>query len=152
MQELMKRVNSDRLFVDLRKTDRNATYSLHIEREPENGVEESFTVGFSIIGGKMDEVWTGHDKTTEFTDLVISGKYGVWIDIIRDRLSLTDALLSRKLALRGETSEIYGATVWMSPGPLFGVGVTPATERIIEIARHIPTEFHGKFAMSKTQA
>lgn len=148
----MKRVNSDEQFIDLRKTGRNATYSLHMEREPEKGIAESFKVGFSVIGGRIDEVWTGHDKSTEFTDLVFSGKYSVWVDIIRNRLSLTEALLSRKLNLLGETNEMYGPTVWMSPGPLFGVGVTAATERIIEIARQIPTQFHGKYFSSETQS
>lgn len=145
MQELMRRVNSDPIFPDLRKTGRNATYTLRLEREPENGVKEDFTIGFAVVGGRISEVWAGESRTTPLTDLVFSGRYGVWVDLLRDRLRLGDALLSRKLTLRGETSEIYGPTVWMSPAPLFGVGMTAATERIVQVARRIPTEFHGKY-------
>lgn len=49
------------------------------------------------------------------------------------------------MSLRGETNEMYGPTVWMSPEPLFGVELSPAARRIIEVARTIPTEFHGKY-------
>jgi hypothetical protein len=150
MQELMKRVNSDPVFLDLRKTGRNATYTLRLEREPENGVRADLTFGFEVVDGKIKEVWTGGNRTTQFTDLVFSGKYGVWVDLLRDRLKITDALLARKLTLRGETDEIYGPTVWMSPGPLFGMSLTAATERIVEIARTIPTEFHGNYASQST--
>lgn len=145
MQELMQRVNSDPIFHDLKKTGRNATYTLHFEREPENSIERDLLVGFEIIDGKICEVWTGEDRTTKFTDLVFAGKYGVWVDMLRERLSLKNALLERKLVLRGKTNEIYGPTVWMSPGPLFGVSLTAATERIVDMARTIPTEFHGKY-------
>jgi hypothetical protein len=122
------------------------TYTLHFEREPESSIERDLLVGFEVIDGKICEVWTGEDRTTKFTDLVFAGKYGVWVDLLRERLTLTDALLERKLVLRGETNEIYGPTVWMSPGPLFGVSLTAATERIVDVARTIPTEFHGKYA------
>jgi putative sterol carrier protein len=146
MQELMSHVNSDKNFSDLRKTGRDATYTLGIEPEPENNIEDSFKVGFSIIGGKMNEVWTEETKTAEFTDLVVSRKYGVWVDMIRNRLRLTNALLSRKLSLGGETNQIFGLTVWMSPERLFAVELTRAAERIIEIARTIPTEFDGSYS------
>lgn len=146
MQELMQRVNKDPIFLDLRKTGRNATYTLHLEREPENGVPEDLRIGFAVVDGKISDIWTGEDRTTQLTDLIFSARYGVWVDLLRDRLRLTDALLGRKLTLRGETNEIYGPTVWMSPGPLFGVSLTAATERIVEVARSIPTEFHGKYA------
>lgn len=145
IQELKKRVNSDSMFLDLRKTGRDATYTLRLEREPENGVKEDLTFGFAVVDGRISEVWAGEGRTTPLTDLVFSGTYGVWVDLLLDRLRLTDALLTRKLTLRGETSEIYGPTVWMSPAPLFGVGLTAATERIVQIARSIPTEFHGNY-------
>jgi len=151
MQELMQRVNSDPVFLDLRKTGRDATYTLHLEREPENGVEADLRIGFAVVDGKISEVWTGEDRATQFTDLIFSGKYGVWVAMLRDRLRFTDALLARKLTLRGETDEIFGPTVWMSPGPLFGMSSTAATERIVELARSIPTEFHGNYGSQSTR-
>lgn len=145
MQELMKRLNSDQLFSSLRKSGRNATYTLHVEPEPENGIEKALIAGFSIVDGKVDDVWTDRNTITQFTDLVISGKYRVWVNLIRNRTNPTEAFLNRELSLGGETSEIYGPTVWMSPEPLFGVKLPPAAGRIIEVARTIPTEFHGKY-------
>lgn len=145
MEELMKRLNSDQLFMSLRKSGRNATYTLHVEPEPENGIDEPLIAGFSIVRGKVTEVWTDENRTTEFTDLVISGKYNVWVDLIRNRMNAVDAFLSRSLLLKGETDEIFGPTVWMPPGPLFGVELPPAAARIIEVARTIPTEFHGTY-------
>jgi hypothetical protein len=146
MQELMKRVNSDSVFLEDKKTGRNATYNVHVEREPENGIESDLRFGFEVIGDRMKEVWSGGERTTELTDLVFSGKYGVWVDLLTGKLALSDALLTRKLVLRGETDEIYGPTVWMSPGPIFGMSLTAAAERIVEVARTIPTEFHGKYS------
>jgi len=103
MEELKKRLNSDEASTRLRKSGRNATYTLQIEREPENGIENALTVGFAVVNGKVTDVWTDKSKLTEMTDLVISGKYGVWVDMIHSRLSLTDAFFSKKLSLRGET-------------------------------------------------
>jgi len=146
MQELMQRVNSDSIFLEEKKTGRNATYTLHVEREPENGIDNDLKFGFEVLDDRIREVWTGVDRTTQLTDLVFSGKYGVWVDLLSDKLRLSDALLARKLTLRGETDEIYGPTVWMSPGPIFGTSLTAAAERIVEVARTIPTEFHGRYA------
>ena len=146
MLELMKRVNSDRVFLEQKKTGRNATYTLHVEREPENDVKNDMTFGFEVIDDRIKEVWSGGDRTTQFTDLVFSGRYSVWVDLLSNKLRLSDALLTRKLILRGETDEIYGPTVWMSPGRIFVMSLTAAAERIVEVARTIPTEFHGKYA------
>ncbi len=146
MEELMRRVNSDEVYLGLSKTGRDATYTLVVEEEPENEVWDSFTVGFSVVDGKIGEVWTGKPKTTQLMDLVISGKYGTWVEMLRSKLGLTDALLARKLTLAGETNQIFAPSIWMSGGQLFGVGLTAAAERLIEIARAIPTEFHGKYA------
>lgn len=49
MEELMKRLNSDRLFMSLRKSGRNATYTIHVEPEPANGIDEPLIAGFSVV-------------------------------------------------------------------------------------------------------
>jgi len=74
MQELMRRVNSDPVFLDLRKTDRNATYTPRLEPEPENEVKEDLTIGFAVVDGKISEVWSGETRITPLTDLVFSGR------------------------------------------------------------------------------
>lgn len=95
MEELMQRLNSDQLFSGLRKSGRNATYSLHAEPEPESAVEKALIAGFSVVDGNVNQVWVGRNETTQFTDLVISGKYGVWVDLIHNRMILSKRFFPR---------------------------------------------------------
>ncbi len=119
--------NKDEEFVKAAK-DQNTTYTFIMEPEPEKGVNERITIGYRIENGVIKEIWRG-ERDTEFT---ISGRYGVWVDILKGKYGATKALLTRKLKARGNKIKL--------------MRYANATKRWIEILRKIPTEFHGDYS------
>ncbi len=127
LQEVMKRTNSDEEYLKLAKGD-YTSYTFIIEPEPEKGVNKRLVMGYTVEDGKFTSIWSG-EKPTEF---VISGKYGVWVDILRGKLGVTRAFLTRKLKVKGNLMKL--------------LKMTKSTNRWLEILRTIPTEFHGEYA------
>ncbi|MGC8565658.1 MAG: SCP2 sterol-binding domain-containing protein [Thermoplasmata archaeon] len=130
-EEYLKKVkevtNNDTKYIDMIKNE-NTSYTFIIDPEPENGVEKKIVLGYTIKNGIMDEIWLGEKNT----DFVISGKYGVWVDLIIGKQSVTSAFLSRKLRISGEFSKI--------------LKLASPTEYWLKILRKIPTEFHGNYS------
>jgi putative sterol carrier protein len=130
-EEYLKKVkevtNNDTKYIDMIKNE-NTSYTFIIDPEPENGVEKKIVLGYTIKNGIMDEIWLCEKNT----DFVISGKYGVWVDLIIGKQSVTSAFLSRKLRISGEFSKI--------------LKLASPTEYWLKILRKIPTEFHGNYS------
>jgi len=127
LKEVMKRSNADEKYLKLAKGE-NASYTFMIQAEPEKGVEKDIVLGYTVEDGVTTDIWLGERKT-EFT---ISGKYGVWVNILIGKTGVTKAFLMRKLKVRGNLMKI--------------IKMSKATERWLEILRTIPTEFHGEYA------
>jgi len=127
LKEVMKRSNADKKYLELAKGE-NASYTFMIQAEPEKGVEKDIVLGYTVEDGVTTDIWLGERKT-EFT---ISGKYGVWVNILIGKTGVTKAFLMRKLKVRGNLMKI--------------IKMSKATERWLEILRTIPTEFHGEYA------
>ena len=127
LKEVLKRSNADEKYLKLAKGE-NASYTFMIQAEPEKGVEKDIVLGYTVEDGVTTDIWLGERKT-EFT---ISGKYGVWVNILIGKTGVTKAFLTRKLKVRGNLMKI--------------IKMSKATERWLEILRTIPTEFHGEYA------
>ena len=127
LKEVMERSNADEKYLALAKGE-NTSYTFMIQAEPEKGVEKDIVLGYTVEDGKTTDIWLGERKT-EFT---ISGKYGVWVNILIGKMGATRAFLTRKLRVRGSLMKI--------------LKLSGATERWLEILRTIPTEFHGEYA------
>ncbi len=127
LKEVMERSNADEKYLELAKGE-NASYTFMIQAEPGKDVEKDIVLGYTVEDGVMTEIWLGERKT----DFVISGKYGVWVNIIIGKMGVTRAFLMRKLRVRGSLMKI--------------LKLSKATERWLEILRTIPTEFHGEYA------
>ncbi len=127
LKEVMKRSNADEKYLELTKGE-NASYTFVIQAEPQKGVEKDVILGYTVEDGVTTDIWLGERKT-EFT---ISGKYGVWVNILIGKSGVTKAFLMRKLRVRGSLMKI--------------LKLSAATERWLEILRTIPTEFHGEYA------
>jgi putative sterol carrier protein len=127
LKEVMKKSNADEKYLKLAKGE-NASYTFMIQAEPEKGVEKDIVLGYTVEDGVTTDIWLGERKT-EFT---ISGKYGVWVNILNGKTGVTKAFLTRKLKVRGNLMKI--------------LKLSGATERWLEILRTIPTEFHGEYA------
>ena len=127
IKKVMERTNADEKYLELAKEE-NASYTFMFQAEPDKGVEKDMVFGYNAENGVMTDVWLGEKKT----ELVISGKYGVWVNILIGKTGATKAFLMRKLKVRGNLMKI--------------LKLQEATERWLEILRTIPTEFHGEYA------
>jgi putative sterol carrier protein len=129
MNDVMKRTNGDVEYQRLGK-DETGSFTMILGAEPEKGIPTSTVVGYREEKGKILEVWQGERQT----DFVLSGPYGVWVDILVGNLGATKAFVMRKLKVRGDFLKI--------------VKGSDATNRWIEVLRTIPTEFEGAHVSS----
>jgi putative sterol carrier protein len=127
MNEVMKRTNVDAEYERLSKEE-TGSFTMILGAESEKGIPASIIVGYREEKGKILEVWQGERQT----DFVLSGPYGVWVDILIGKLGATKAFVMRKLKVRGDFLRI--------------VKGSDATNRWIEVLRTIPTEFDGSYA------
>jgi len=127
LKEVMKRSNADEKYLELAKGE-NASYTFIIQAEPKKGIEKDIILGYNIEDSVTTDIWP-EERKTEFT---ISGKYGVWVNILIGKMGATRAFLTRKIRIRGSLMNI--------------LKLSGATERWLEILRTIPTEFHGEYA------
>ena len=119
--------NSDPQYLELAKGN-NESYTLVLEPEPAQGVQEQIVIGFDNVDGKMNQVWVGQ-RPTLFT---LSGSYGVWVDVLRGKMGATKAITMRKLKTQGPFLQLLQ-------------GANRIT-RWVEILRTIPTEFAGNYS------
>jgi len=127
MNEVMKRTNADAEYERLSKEE-TGSFTMILGAESEKGIPVSIIVGYREEKGKILEVWQGERQT----DFVLSGPYGVWVEILIGKLGATKAFVVRKLKVRGDFLRI--------------VKGSDATNRWIEVLRTIPTEFDGSYA------
>lgn len=127
MNEVMRRTNADAEYQRLGK-DETGSFTMILGAEPDKAILQSIVIGYREEKGKILEVWQGERQT----DFVLSGPYGVWVDILAGKLGATKAFVMRKLKVRGDFLRI--------------VKGSDATNRWIEVLRGIPTEFEGSYA------
>ncbi|MCL6580824.1 MAG: SCP2 sterol-binding domain-containing protein [Firmicutes bacterium] len=104
------------------------SYLLVLDPEPAKGVHERIIVGYSMVDGEVTEVWTGERKTT----FVLSGPYGIWVDILAGKIGPVAAMTTRRLKIRGNILRLLAGS--------------DSTLRMVELLRTIPTEFEGAYA------
>ncbi len=126
LKEVQRRSNMDEKYLSLAK-GQYASYTFIMQAEPEKGVKEDIVLGYQVEDGRITDIWVGERRT----DFIISGKYGVWVEILTGKMGVTKAFLTRKLRVRGNLMKI--------------LKLAAATERWLEILREIPTEFHGEY-------
>jgi putative sterol carrier protein len=129
MNEVMKRTNADAEYERVSKEE-TGSFTMILGAEPANGIPQEIVVGYREEKGKITEVWMGERQT----DFVLSGPYGVWVDILLGKLGASKAFVMRKLKVRGNFLRILQSS--------------DSTMRWLEILRTIPTEFEGSYASS----
>jgi hypothetical protein len=127
MDEVQRRTNADTAYLSLSKGE-TVSYTMVIDPDPGKGVLERTIVGYRTDDGKIAETWVG-ERPTEMT---ISAPYGVWVDVILGKISVTRAFLTRRLRLKGNLAQI--------------LKMSKSTDRWLEVLRQVPTEFAGAFA------
>jgi len=129
MNEAMKRTNADPEYERLSKEE-TGSFTMILDADAKNGIPQSIIVGYREEKGKILEVWEGERQT----DFVLSGPYGVWVDILLGKLGASRAFVMRKLKVRGDFLRILRSS--------------DSTMRWLEILRTIPTEFEGSYTSS----
>jgi len=127
LEEAKKRTNSDEKYLELAKGE-YAGYTFVIKAEPDKGVNTDIVIGYVVEDGKIVDIWVG-ERETDFT---ITGRYGIWVDVLLGKLGATKALMMRKLKVKGSILKL--------------MKYTKPTLRWLEILRTIPTEFHGEYS------
>ena len=127
MKEVVKRTNSDAKYLELSKGE-NEIYTLVLEAEPEKGVTENLILCYKMEDGKIVEIFPTEREAT----FRLSAPYGIWVDILTGKLGANNALMTRKLKVKGSFMKLLK----YSDGVL----------RWIEILRALPTEFEGQYA------
>lgn len=130
LKEVQKRENEDEEFRRLSKGE-SESYTFVMKAEPDKGVPEDVVLGQQARDGEIIENWIGY-RDTDFT---MTARYGVWVDILRGKLSLDKAVLLRKIKLKGG---------------LFKLMKYKSNDRYMEIIVSIPTEFEGDYARYNT--
>ena len=129
MNEVMKRTNADAEYERLSKEE-TGSFTMILGAESGKEIPKSIVVGYREEKGKILEVWEGERQT----DFVLSGPYGVWVDILLGKLGASKAFVTRKLKVRGNFLRILQSS--------------DSTMRWLEILRTIPTEFEGAYVSS----
>lgn len=127
LAEVQRRTNSNEEYLKLAKNE-NDSYTLILEAEPEKGVPNTITISYREEAGKIVEI-VPEGRPTSFT---LSGPYGVWVDILRGKLSPTKAFTMRKLKVRGNFLKLLASS--------------DTTIAWLKILTTIPTEFEGEYA------
>ena len=105
------------------------SYTLILQAEPDKGISDTMIVGFAIKEGKMTDIWKG-ERDTSF---ILSAPYRVWVDILLGKIGANRAFITRKLSIKGNMPRL--------------LKTAKATDRLVNLLREIPTEFHGDYSV-----
>jgi len=105
----------------------NAIYQFIVEPEPDRGVPERREVGIKLP--ECDETWEGIRDDVNYS---MSGKYGVYVDVLSGKLGATKAITLRKLKVKGNLANL--------------LKFKRAIDRYVEVLGEVDTEFEGDYA------
>lgn len=127
LEEVKRRSNADETYCKMIQNDYES-YTLVLQAEPNKGIRDTLLIGFQVDHGQISDIWVGERQT----DFILSGPYGVWVDILRGALNPNKALTMRKLKVKGNILQLLRGA--------------DSTIRWVEILQSIPTEFEGEYA------
>ena len=127
LEEVRRRSNADEEYQRLAK-DESDSYLMIVKAEPDKAIPETLAVGYAADHGTITDVWIGERET----DFILTGPYGVWVQILTGRLDANKAMMMRKLKVKGNLLQL--------------LKTADATIRWLEVLQTIPTEFEGDYA------
>jgi len=127
LEEVKRRSNADEEYQRLAKEESDS-YLMVIKAEPGQGIPDTQTVGYAADHGTITDVWIGERET----DFILTGPYGVWVQILTGRLDANKAMMMRKLKVKGNLLQL--------------LKTADATIRWLEVLQTVPTEFDGAYA------
>ncbi len=127
LEEVKRRSNADEEYQRLAQEESDS-YLMVITAEPDRGIPQTLSIGYSADHGSIKDVWIG-DRETDF---VLQGPYGVWVRILTGDLDANKAMMMRKLKVKGNLLQL--------------LKTADATIRWLEVLQTIPTDFEGDYA------
>lgn len=104
-----------------------AIFQFIVEPEPDKGITERKEVGIKLP--ECDETWQGIRDDANY---VMSGKYGVYVDVLGGKIGATKAIALRKLKVKGNLANL--------------LKFKRAIDRYVEVLGEVPSEFEGGYA------
>lgn len=104
-----------------------AVFQFIIEPEPEKGVAQRREVGIKLP--ECDETWEGLRDDANYS---MSGKYGVYLDVLSGKIGATKAITLRKLKVKGNLANL--------------LKYKRAIDRYVEVLGEVPAEYEGDYA------
>lgn len=105
----------------------DAVFQFIVEPEPDRGIPDRREVGIKLPG--CDETWEGINENANYT---MSGKYGVYVDVLSGELGATKAITLRKLKVKGNLANL--------------LKFKKAIDRYVQVLGEVPSEFEGDYA------
>jgi len=105
----------------------DSLFQFIIEPEPDKGVSERKEVGIKLP--ECDETWEGVRDDVDFT---MSGRYGVYVDVLTGKIGATRAIAMRKLKVKGNLANL--------------LKFKRAIDRYVEVLGEVDSEFEGDYA------
>ncbi|MBU1671240.1 MAG: SCP2 sterol-binding domain-containing protein [Actinobacteria bacterium] len=105
----------------------DAVFQFIVEPEPDRGIAERREVG--IVLPTCDETWEGLRDDANY---VMSGRYGVYVDVLTGAMGATKAITMRKLKVKGNLANL--------------LKYKRAIDRYVEVLGEVESEFEGDYA------
>ncbi len=104
----------------------DAIFQFIVEPEPDKGITERMEVGIKLP--ECDETWQGIRDDANY---VMSGKYGVYVEVLKGNIGATKAITLRKLKVKGNLANL--------------LKFKRAIDRYVEVLGEVPSEFEGDY-------
>lgn len=105
----------------------DAIFQFIVEPEPDKGIPDRREVGIKLPG--CDETWEGIRDDANY---IMSGKYGVYVDVLKGEIGATKAITLRKLKVKGNLANL--------------LKYKRAIDRYVEVLGEVESEFEGDYA------
>jgi len=105
----------------------DAIFQFIVEPEPDKGIPDRKEVGIVLPG--CEQTWTGIRDDANY---VMSGKYGVYVDVLKGDLGATKAITLRKPKVKGNLANL--------------LKYKRAIDRYVDAMGDVPYDFEGDYA------
>lgn len=126
IEALAERLKSDEEYQEAAKGF-EAIFQFIVEPEPDKGINERKEVGIKLP--QCDETWEGVRDDANYT---MSGKYGIYVDVMNGEMGATKAIAMRKLKVKGNLANL--------------LKYKKAIDRYVEVLGEVQSEFEGDYA------
>lgn len=105
----------------------DAIFQFIVEPEPDKGIPDRKEVGIKLP--QCDETWEGMRDDANYS---MSGKYGVYVQVLKGEIGATKAITMRKLKVKGNLANL--------------LKYKRAIDRYVEVLGEVDSEFEGDYA------